>query len=151
MHIGCINLIIIIPYHTYIAYDNHRSISVGVHVAKLSLKHHSNIVVIRKVWHWQTFPTKPWTSEQLRRLLKSNVHIVLICRWHCNAVGRRYNVNQASDEPSKLIIIKKDNSRFSHNCPSRSDHLAVVEHEKEQMTYDWVLELINSNIRDNRQ
>ena len=37
---------------------------------------------------------KPRTSEQLRRLLKSNVHIVLIRRRHCIAVGRRYNVNQ---------------------------------------------------------
>ena len=55
--------------HNHTSLDNHRAISVGVYMGKLSLKHPNNITVIGKVWHCQTFLTKPRTlaitEEQL--------------------------------------------------------------------------------------
>ena len=56
VHIAYTILIIIIPQLTYIAYNNHRSNSIDVHIAKLSLKHPSNITRYRKSLTLPNFP-----------------------------------------------------------------------------------------------
>ena len=116
VHIAYIILIIIIRYHTiptYMAYYKHRSNSVGVHIAKLSLKHPSNIARYRKSLTLPNFPDETLNFRTATAITEEqcshcpNTSATLHCRrsaLQCEPAFKKILINSDTDKVCREML-----------------------------------------------